>query len=93
MKKIIPMQDFVVMERQAPKLALALPDGVQPPKSFTIVTAIGPTVKTISIGDRIVTIPSAMIQINMEDGDQNREFFIAKEEHVIGVIQEDADKD
>ncbi len=90
MKKIIPTQDFVVMEIPERNSSIELPDGVKLRKSYFVTTAIGPDVKKIQIGDRIVTMPQTMAQVKIEDEGKEKEFYIVKEEFIMGIIHEEA---
>lgn len=85
MKKLIPTQDFVAMEIPKFDTAISLPDGVKIQKdSHFVAIAVGPDVKKIAVGDKIVAFNQSMLKVKLDD----REYFVAKEEFIIGIIQE-----
>jgi len=87
MKKIIPTQDYVVLEIQRVKTNIVLPDDVVTEKSCLIVLDVGPDVKKIRKGDSVITTPFDYIKVKFDDEDK-KEYYMAREEFIIGVIKE-----
>lgn len=88
MKKIIPAKDFIVMTIPSRESAIALPDGVNVNREgFFVATAIGPDVKGIVVGDRIITIKEVIRSVKLD----GKDYHLVKEEFVMGVIAEEAD--
>lgn len=88
MKTIIPQKDFIIMTIPERNTSIALPDSVKLRKSFLEVVAVGPEVKGIKAGDRVVTVMQAMAQVKLEDDGKERDFYVIKSEFVMGVIAE-----
>lgn len=88
MKKIMPIKDFVVMTIPETKSAIALPEGVQVNKeAYMVAIAVGPDVKSIQVGDRVVTLKGTVVGIPVE----GKNYYMAKEELIMGIITEEKD--
>lgn len=90
MKKITPLKDFIVM--QIPKIdtSIVLPDGVNGHReSYLVAVAVGPDVKGVMVGDRILTLKNFIAPVKIDEKD----FFLVKEEYVMGVISEEGIKE
>jgi co-chaperonin GroES (HSP10) len=86
MKKIQPIKDFVVMTIPETKSAIALPEGVQVNKeAYMVAIAVGPDCKSIVVGDRVIALKGTIVGIPLD----GKQFYMAKEEMLMGVIVED----
>lgn len=88
MKKIVPLKDFVVMAIPETKSEIALPDGVQVNKeAYMVAIAVGPDVKNIHVGDRVVTLKGTVVGVSVE----GKNYYMAKEELCMGIIVDEKD--
>ena len=62
--QIDPLQDYVLMRRDRHEMTdggIAIPDRVRDKEGDGVVLAIGPDVKTVRVGDRVMTDPNSTV--------------------------------
>ncbi len=83
---IKPLADRVVAVRQEPQTKTAsgiyLPDSAKEKPAFAVVEAVGPDVKGIKVGDKIVHKDYSATELKID----GKEYLIVKEEDVLATV-------
>ena len=66
---------------------IALPDASKQ-EAFMEAIALGPEVKKVQAGDKLITIPLHMVKYETEENTQNEIKAFVKEEHIIAIIRD-----
>lgn len=81
-----PLQDRVVAIKEEPqtmtKSGILLGDAKEKP-SYAVVEAVGPDVKTVKKGDKIIYKQYSTTDVELDE----KEYIILKEEDVLAVLQ------
>lgn len=80
-----PLQDRVVAKKEEPqtttKSGILLGDAQEKP-SYAVVESVGPDVKTIKKGDKIIYKQYSTTEVNIDDTD----YIILKEEDILATL-------
>ncbi len=83
---IKPLADRVVAIREKTEAktvsGLYLPDGAKEKPTYAVVESVGPEVKDLKKGDKIITREYASTEVKVND----KEYLIVKEEDVLAVV-------
>lgn len=88
--ELIPKKDFIIARNPVVDSRIALPQGVSVnTKKYIEVVAVGPDVKDIKVGDKVIVFPpNAAVILQFDDGYKP---IIIKEDNIVAVMKEDVE--
>ena len=86
MRKLIPIKDYILLQKPKTDSKLVVPDTVAGlmKDEFFVVTAVGKECKEIKIGDGVITITQQLSKMEFE----GKEVIITREENVGVIVRE-----